>query len=55
MAQVETTAGAIDASEMGRTLAHEHLLSASETVREQFPHLYDATASSSAPSPRSAR
>ena len=41
MAQVETTAGAIDASEMGRTLVHEHLLSADESVRTQFPHLYD--------------
>ena len=41
MAQVETTSGPIDADEMGRTLVHEHLISASETVRTQFPHLYD--------------
>jgi len=39
--QIETTAGPIDAASMGRTLCHEHLLTASETVREQYPHLYD--------------
>lgn len=44
MARVETTAGPIEASEMGRTLVHEHLLSASETVRVQFPHLHDPDA-----------
>ena len=27
---------------MGRTLCHEHLLTASETVRFQYPHLHDA-------------
>ena len=27
---------------MGRTLCHEHLLTASETVRAQYPHLHDA-------------
>lgn len=41
MAQVETTAGPIDAADMGRTLVHEHLLTADESVRFQFPHLYD--------------
>jgi phosphotriesterase-related protein len=44
MAQVETTAGPIEASEMGRTLVHEHLLSTSESVRVQYPHLYDRDA-----------
>jgi phosphotriesterase-related protein len=39
--QVETTAGPIDADQLGRTLIHEHLLTASEAVRAQFPHLYD--------------
>jgi phosphotriesterase-related protein len=39
--QVETTAGPIEADQLGRTLVHEHLLSASESVRYQFPHLYD--------------
>jgi phosphotriesterase-related protein len=42
--QVETTAGPIDADALGRTLVHEHLMSASEAVREQFPHLYDREA-----------
>jgi phosphotriesterase-related protein len=42
MRKVETTAGAIDAQDMGRTLCHEHLLTASETVRFQYPHLHDA-------------
>jgi phosphotriesterase-related protein len=39
--QVETTAGPIDAEDLGRTLVHEHLVSANEGVRTQFPHLYD--------------
>ncbi len=42
MTQIETTAGPIDAGAMGRTLCHEHLLTASESVRAQFPHLHDA-------------
>ncbi len=42
MTNVETTAGPIDADAMGRTLCHEHLLTASETVRAQYPHLHDA-------------
>ncbi len=41
MTQVQTTAGPIDAQSMGRTLCHEHLLSASESIRFQYPHLYD--------------
>ena len=41
MPQVETTAGPIDADQLGRTLVHEHLISASESVRYQYPHLYD--------------
>jgi phosphotriesterase-related protein len=39
--EVETTEGPIDADRLGRTLIHEHLMSASEAVRYQFPHLYD--------------
>jgi phosphotriesterase-related protein len=42
--EVETTAGPIDAEQLGRILVHEHLISASEAVREQFPHLYDREA-----------
>jgi phosphotriesterase-related protein len=38
---VETTEGAIDADQLGRTLIHEHLMSASEAIRYHFPHLYD--------------
>jgi phosphotriesterase-related protein len=41
---VETTEGPVDAGELGRTLVHEHLISASEAVRYQFPHLYDLAA-----------
>ena len=41
MASVETVTGPIDASELGRTLVHEHVASISEAVRFQFPHLYD--------------
>ncbi len=42
MAQIETVSGPVDDSELGLTLAHEHLRTSSESVREQFPHLYDA-------------
>ncbi len=41
MAPVETLSGPIEASELGLTLAHEHLRTTSEAVREQYPHLYD--------------
>ncbi len=41
MAQVETTAGPVDDSELGLTLIHEHLRVRSESVSFQFPHLYD--------------
>lgn len=41
MPQIQTTAGPIDAERLGRTLCHEHLLSVSETVRAQYPHLHD--------------
>ena len=41
MPDVETTEGPIDADQLGRTLIHEHLVSASEAIRYHFPHLYD--------------
>ena len=41
MATIETTAGPIAADDLGRTLCHEHLLTAAESVRVQFPHLHD--------------
>ena len=41
MTTIETTAGPIDAGALGRTLCHEHLLTASEPIRVQYPHLVD--------------
>lgn len=41
---VETTAGPVAASELGRTLVHEHLLTVSEVVRTERPHLADHAA-----------
>ena len=38
MTMIETTAGPVDASFLGRTLCHEHLLTASEPIRVQYPH-----------------
>jgi phosphotriesterase-related protein len=44
MPTVQTTAGAVDVSELGRTLGHEHLITAHEGLRFQWPHLVDADA-----------
>lgn len=44
MSQVQTTAGPVDVSELGRTLPHEHLLTAHEGLRFQWPHLVDREA-----------
>jgi len=41
MASIETTAGPVDVGALGRTLCHEHLLTSAESIRAQFPHLYD--------------
>jgi len=41
MSTIETTAGPIDTGALGRTLCHEHLLTASEPIRVQYPHLVD--------------
>jgi len=41
MAQVQTTAGPIDAGELGVTFVHEHPRVRSEVVAAQFPHLFD--------------
>jgi phosphotriesterase-related protein len=41
VAQVETTAGPVDAGELGLTLVHEHLRTRSESVAVAFPRLYD--------------
>ena len=44
MPSIETTNGPVDAAELGRTVVHEHLLTASEAVRFQYPHLHDPAA-----------
>jgi phosphotriesterase-related protein len=41
---VHTVSGPVEAADLGLTLVHEHLLSTSEGVRTQFPHLYDRDA-----------
>jgi phosphotriesterase-related protein len=41
MPQVETVSGPIDAGQLGLTLVHEHLRTSTESIRAQFPHLYD--------------
>ena len=41
MPLVETVAGPVESADLGVTLVHEHLRVSSETVRVQYPHLYD--------------
>jgi phosphotriesterase-related protein len=41
MGEVQTTAGPIDSSEMGRTLIHEHFRGRDEAIAHQWPHAYD--------------
>jgi phosphotriesterase-related protein len=41
MGEVQTTAGAVDAGELGRTLIHEHFRGRDEAVAHQWPHAYD--------------
>jgi phosphotriesterase-related protein len=41
MATVETVLGPVEAAELGRTLAHEHLRTSDEAVRDQWPGRYD--------------
>jgi phosphotriesterase-related protein len=41
---LETVSGPVDAGELGLTLVHEHLRISSETLRAQYPHLYDEPA-----------
>ena len=41
MASIESVSGPLDPDQLGLTLAHEHLRISSETIREQYPHLYD--------------
>ena len=39
MASIETVTGPVDASELGETLIHEHLMARDEAVLVQFPQL----------------
>ena len=41
MGEVQTTAGAVDSSELGKTLIHEHFRGRDEAVAAQWPHVYD--------------
>src|SRR3978361_2285347 len=42
MGEVQTAAGAVDSSELGKTLIHEHFRGRDEAVAHQWPHVYDA-------------
>jgi phosphotriesterase-related protein len=44
MGRIRTTAGPVDVADLGRTLVHEHLITAHEGLRFQWPHLVDAEA-----------
>ncbi len=44
MPQVETTAGPIDADQLGKTLIHEHFRAQDEAVAVQWPHVHDEDA-----------
>jgi phosphotriesterase-related protein len=48
MGEVETVGGRVDVAELGKTLGHEHLKTTFESVRTQFPHLYDEAEEESA-------
>ena len=41
MAQIETALGPIDTSQLGPTLMHEHIVTRSPGVQENWPHLWD--------------
>ncbi|MEA2386791.1 MAG: phosphotriesterase-related protein [Thermoleophilaceae bacterium] len=41
MASVQTTAGALDPGDLGRTLIHEHFRGRDEAATLQWPHLHD--------------
>jgi phosphotriesterase-related protein len=41
MAKIETVAGPVDEEQLGLTLPHEHIRTTTESVRANFPHLYD--------------
>jgi phosphotriesterase-related protein len=41
MPDVQTTAGPVDAGQLGKTLIHEHFRGRDEAVAHQWPHMYD--------------
>jgi phosphotriesterase-related protein len=41
MGEVQTTAGPVDSSDLGKTLIHEHFRGRDEAVAHQWPHVYD--------------
>lgn len=41
---IQTTSGPVAAGDLGRTLVHEHLLTVSDLVRSEWPHLADPPA-----------
>src|SRR3954454_19301126 len=44
MARVETVQGPVEAAELGKVLAHEHVRFRDEAVADQWPTAYDADA-----------
>jgi phosphotriesterase-related protein len=44
MARVETARGSVECSELGATLMHEHIVTRSPGVQENWPHLWDRPA-----------
>src|SRR4051812_6252804 len=44
MAEVQTVTGPVDASELGKTLIHEHFRGRDEASAHQWPHAYDEDA-----------
>ena len=51
MTTVETARGPVDTAQLGPTLMHEHVVTRSPGVQENWPHLWDRNAHSR-PSPR---
>src|SRR4051794_23432349 len=41
MATIQTATGAVDTADLGRTLMHEHVMTRSPGVFENWPHLFD--------------
>ena len=52
MATVETALGAVETAELGATLMHEHIVTRSPGVQENWPGRTSGTARASSRSPR---